>query len=583
MSEASEPDVRLEVALREKFAPHRPDRDAFDQRVRERIRERASAPRSEPREPSRFVRWAAAVLPPDVGLALLAKPGGFLSTLALPALVLASGFGAFVAGKRSIERSARDASPPTAPEPDPWKPATYRSADSRVQKLLQALFLVVLAVPLLLRGAHGIDIVTLVLAASMALLAFEVRTLARAGLMRRGSVARMCCGLASSVYMACFLWAGSFGLIDPVSSIGSCWSAGLMLLAIAGCAFVMWRERAASAAAAGMTFAWCLIVFLALTPSLSPSSANYLRRFMAGFEADTRSLRGWEAFGYAGEALRDTGAELPDLSRARAAVERAIETGEKAHPRIWTTAAWLGLIDDAHWRLLAARPHERNELDALLARDGALRLVAYDEYQVHMLVATRELDAAQREHLSRRVAAAWPSEPAYGRLARADQCLRLWALLGRHDQIAAHVADAHALLDEHWVSGDEHELFATIGGFTSDPLQFQTSFDDATYAAVDMIARVGWPSGVDPFLLRGHLRSQAERFSLWIASISHLQADSHAAWLRLEREIGLPKRSWLERLLAERVFLATLLTLFLCGVALRAAPSRAELVRRGMA
>ncbi|TAJ24893.1 MAG: hypothetical protein EPO68_00765 [Planctomycetota bacterium] len=585
MSEPSEPDLQLETELRQKLAPHRPDPEAFERRVRERIRERENQPRVETREPSRFVRWAAAVLPPDIGLALLAKQGGFLSTLALPVLVVASGFGAFIAGKRSIEKSARESAPPTAPEPNRWKMAKARSLqrESLIHVLLQFGVLLVIAAPLLFGGARAFDIVALLLAASMGLLAFEVRWLARAGLMRRGSVARMCSGLLCSVYNMCFLWGSAFGLVDPSSNVGPCWSAGLMLAAITLCALAMWHERAASRWNTGLTIGWCLCVFLALTPALSPSSPGYLRRYIRDFAADTRTLQGWRELGFAGEALRAAGEDLPHLAHVRTAVDRAIESGDAAHPGIWTAAARLGLIDDAHWAQLAQRKGERYKLDQILALDGPLRLLDYDEYQLHMLLATRELDAAQREHLARRVAAAWPRTPAHGRLETADMCVRLWSLLCRSDQIEAHGPEARALLDEHWISGEERKLFAKIGGFTSDPAKFRTSFDDTTYAAVDLIAHVGRSNGVDPFLLRGHARSQAERFSLWIASISQLQVSSHAAWLRLEREIGLPQRSWLERVLAERVLLATLLTLLLCVVALRAAPSRAELVRRGLA
>lgn len=586
MSEASEPDVHLEIALRETLAPHRPEPDAFERRVRERIRERERVPRVEPREPSRFVRWAASILPPDIGLALLAKQGGFLSTLALPVLVVASGFGAFVASKRSIERSAREAVPPTAPEPkQAWTDAPLASQrfSGPLRLLLQFSFLPLLVPVLVLGGARAYDFVALFLLVSMGLITWQIRAMSRAGLMRRGSVARMCCGLLASVYMVCFLWNGSFHIVDPGSAIGPNKSAFLVLVAIAACAFVMWRERAVHGGVAVLVFGWCAFVLAAQTPLASPSSAAYLRRFLSGFEADTRALMRWSVVGNAAEALAAVGEPLPDCSRVRTSLERAIDTGDDAHPQMWTTGARLGLVDTVHWSRLSERPREKHALAQLLELDAPLNTTSYYEYQFHMLLATHALDAAQREHLAERIEKSWPREPKHGRLEIALTCVRLWALLGQQARIDAHRDDIRALLVEHWIPGSERGFAARLGGFTSNPQEFRTSFDDTTYAAVALMARVGIPEGIDAFLLRGHLRAESERFSSWIEGSRFVQCDSHAAWLRLEREIGLPKRTWLERVLAERVFVATLLTLALCVVALRAAPSRAELARRGMA
>ncbi|MBM3977064.1 MAG: hypothetical protein FJ299_08750 [Planctomycetes bacterium] len=582
MSDASEAGLLPEDELRGLFAPERPDPRAFEAAVRARIAEREARGEEPAQPPSRLVRWAAGILPPDVGLAVLAKPSGVLTTLALPVLVLASSFGVFFAGKRSIERSAAEAAPPSAREARPRRWLSMSTVDSpwgpTIRIAQQYGFLAVLFAPLVLGGAHSFDIVALLLLGAMGLLALEVRRMARAGWMQRGSIAQMCCGLLATVYTTCFLWAGTFSLVEPASTLGVQWSAGAMLVAISACAFVVWRERAAPAASAILVVLWCAFIFVVLTPITSPDSPRYLRRVLTTYGTDTNNLQGWAELGHAGEALLATGEPLPDLAHVRSAVERAIDGGAEAHPFVWTAAGRLGLIDREHWHELGARKMERYALDRLLQGEGPLNMVPYKEYSFHLLLATRELTQQEREHLARRVEAEWPREPVHGRLEKAALCMRLWALLGSQDRIDAHRGSARELLVEHWIGGGERRLFARIGGFTSNPQKFRTSFDDTTYAAVSLMARVGIPDGIDPFLLRGHVRAEAERFSLWFAGFSHLQSDSHAAWLRLEREIGLPERSWLERLAAERVLIATLLTLLLVVLALRAAPSRAALV-----
>lgn len=578
MNEAPEPDVQLEAELRRMFAPERPEPAAFERRVRERIRERESGASSS--EPTRLVRWAAGLLPPDVGLALLAKPGGVLTTLSLPVLLVASGFGAFAAGKRSIEKSAREAAPSTAPEPrQTWNdfPVSPTGWGWVLHALVRFSYLPLVFAPLVLGGAHAVDLLALLLLASMGLLAWQVRAMAQAGSMRRGSIARMCCGLLASVYTACFLWSNSFQLVDAVSTVGHRASAGLVLLAIAGCALVAWRERATHGSFTVKVFAWLAFVIVMQTPFVSPSSTGYLQSFLSNFEGDTRDLSSWQEIGAAGEALVAAGEPLPDVTHLRDAVARAIDDGEDPHPTIWTTASRLGLIDRAHWVKLSQRANEKYALDRLLTAEGRLNTTEYYEYLFPMLLATRELSAEQREHLSRRVEASWPHEPKHGRIETADTCVRLWSILGRGDRLDAHREDARSILSAGWIPGNEHALFAKIGGFTSNPAEFRTSFDDTTYAAIDLAARVGLPDPIDPFLVRGSLRAACERFPRWLEGATYLSAHSHAARLRLERDIGLPERTWLERILAERVLIATSLTLLLCLVALRAAPSRAKL------
>ncbi|MBI5431852.1 MAG: hypothetical protein HZA52_03360 [Planctomycetes bacterium] len=584
---SEEPNVELtsEDDLRALLAPHRPDPRAFETKVKARIAERVARGDTERAEPSRLVRWAASVLPPDVGCALLAKKAGLATTLVLPALILASSFGAFVASKRSIERSSRDAEPPTAPEPK-WnaRPPTLNRdlvRSGRWLTLLRYGSLLTMIAPALVGGAHAIDITVGLLLGAMGVLALSVRGLASAGLMRRGTLASMCCGLLTTVFVACFIWTRGMNAADPTSRLGASLRSSLMLVGIAGCALVMLRERSANKGRIAFLIGWCVVVFALFVPAWTPARPAQLASYLSSFEADTGELRGWDEADYAGEALLAIGEPLPNLEHMRRAVEHAIEAGDECHPTVWTTAARLDLVDAAHWKTLAERKMEAYALDQLLSGIGPLRKPRYNEYELWMLLATRPTTPEQRAKLAERVEANWPREPAYGMLRHAQQCVRWWALLDRQDRIDAHRADLHELLERHWVSGKRLSLFATIGGFTSDPTKFYTSFDDDTWIGVDLLARVGIPPGIDPWLLRGHVRGEADR-GLVPWAPTDLSIDSVATLLRLEREIGVPRRDALETLLGERALIATCLTLLLCIVAIRAGTSRAELEAAGL-
>jgi hypothetical protein len=299
-----------------------------------------------------------------------------------------------------------------------------------------------------------------------------------------------------------------------------------------------------------------------------------LRGYLASFEAHTDELRGWSEAEVTYVALRSTRAELPDLAHVRAAVELAIDHHDDSHPTVWTAAATMHLIDIEHWRTLAARPLEQHKLDQWLASSGRLHLIEYDAYQLDMLLATRELTGEQCERVAARIEASWPAPGDDRALDRAALCVRLFDTLGRQDAIERHRADVHELLRRHWISGRGTGPFAKIGGFSSYPAKLRTSFDEATWRAVDLIARCGAPPEIDMRLLHGYLRTESAAHGLIGETYAELKATERAALLRLEREIGLPSRHWLATLLGERVLIGSTLIVALCFLAIRfAAPT----------
>ena len=185
-----------ERELYELFERRRPQRDTFRAGIEERIAARREADASDGEDEdgpvlSSFWRRAAAFLPIDpigggvAGSAAGKVLGGKLlpAALALPAMVLASVFGGFLAGKRSLRRSTADAAPfdPTArrramklgsPE--------YRAlGPSRMLvSLIQFATILAFLVAWLFGGALALDVLTLVLVFSMAALVVMVRSLA---------------------------------------------------------------------------------------------------------------------------------------------------------------------------------------------------------------------------------------------------------------------------------------------------------------------------------------------------------------------------------------------------------------------
>lgn len=581
MNAVEDNDLVPEAELYELFRPRRPEADKFREAVERRIAEKQRE-RDELEARMQTSAWrtalarrAAAVLPPDVATALFG--GKLLATaLALPALVLASTVGAFVASTRSLARSKRDAAPATR----------ANRLDREIQPLnrdmsvgrglvfaIQGGAVLGMLAPLFLGGGHAIDVVVALLVISMAALTISVRGFAQAGLLARGEVAQLCAGLLIAVFMGCFLWSSSARSASPESELGLTWSACVVLAGLLACAWFASRANKMPRWSLAFIVAWIALMALVQPSGWTRSSPANLRNDLTDFVATTSNLSGWNEAEITFEALRSVHAELPDLTHLRAAVGQAIDRGEECHPVVWTAATRMELIDTEHWRTLAAREMEAYKLDRLLASDGKLHMQKYDAYELDMLLATRELTAEQRERLAARIEATWPKLEDERALDKAALCVRLFEALDRSDAIERHRDDVSALLRRHWVSARRARVFARIGGFTSDPDKFRTSFDNATWLAIDLIARVGTPPEIDLRVVRGYLRAESAVDGLLLRETwPDVQAVERAALFRLERQIGLSPRSWLAALLGERVLIGTLLIVALCLIAIRNAP-----------
>ncbi len=577
-----------EAELEELFRPRRPDAAAFREGVASRIKAREAERETEerlaertarparleaPRESSAFWRKVAAILPPDLAIVALKAGKGWGAAALLPALALIAVFSAFTASLGSISRSTRNAAPPRSPSAAGGDLASRRELRLGVglHFALQVGGLAVFILPLLFGVRWVLELILGVVLLSMFALVAALRGLLRSGQLERGAVLRLCVGLLYTVFSSCFLWTRSLRLADGGWGSGMDWGATVVLGGAV--ALLAVHRRSAPLANWSLAGAAALLVFtLAFFPPATTRSApEHVRAYVEGETLDAGSLRAWDEVSNSVEALAAVGASPARLEHVRRELARAFEDGVDAHPRVWTAGARMGLVTREQWARLAERKLERHRLESLLARSGPLLLPDYNEYELHMLLALRELNAEEREHIAQRVAATWPSESTGRALTALAQCVRWMDLLGRGEWVDARRAEAQAILERHWVA--RAAAFDRAGGFTSDPEQFATSFADETLLGVELMARLGVPEGIDLVRLRGYLRAESAWGGPFREGAAYLNATERAALLRLERQIGLPETSVLARVLSERVLLGAVLLVVLCFVAVARTPA----------
>ncbi|MBL8801996.1 MAG: hypothetical protein JNN27_08380 [Planctomycetes bacterium] len=521
-------------------------------------------------DPPSWVRKAAAWLPPDSSALLLSSGKGWSAALLLPLLVFGAAFSVFFAGLRSIDRSVREAAPTPAKRPGDLPNIAAQSGPGRfvawAQLVVPLSGVAIVFAPLFGAGRWVVDVLIAVISVAMLSLAVQVRGLARAGLLERRFVAQVCVGALMHLLCGCFLWIQSLRIEAPYSITatitGLVGVLGAMLL-------IVWQRR--SIPLYGLVLATLVLPVFLSTP-LATDADERLREFVRETKLHANELRHWGAFDAAVATLRACNEPAPDFEKLRAEVQDAIEREVDAHPAVWTAAARLGLVTDEQWRQLSTRKLESFRLAQLLSRTEPLHLHDYDEYQVHMLLATRALSAEERLHLVERVDRSWPAPEAQLTLEPTLACVRWLDLLGHGERVDARREQLQALLLRHWVDPEHVSYFG--GGFADLPETNPNSSASPTYAAVQLMVRVGVPRGLDVGLLHDYLRRETRRTLLvsprWVA----LRALDHAALLRVERQVGLPELSWFQRLIAERALLAVALILALCVYAIRSAPER---------
>lgn len=583
-----DPDSVLEAELLELFEPHRPDPQAFREGVKKRIAklraERgeeggSAAPPNEgdtklqARQAPTWVRKVASFLPPDFGALLLSSGKGWSAVLLLPALALGALFGAFFMGKRSIARSVREAAPAPAPPRGRYEATSSRESPFAVLLLpaVSAFFLVVLFTGIT-EPFSVEDALLAILVLSVFSMTLQVRSHSSTGTLSRDTAFAICGGVLNAAAFACFMFTNSPLGADRFESVFGGWIP--VVVAYGGLLALALRISSAGRARSVLAVLIFGLIAGATVWGSMPSTPSRIAAFVESQSLDASRERGWSEVAGSVEALRDLGEHDLDLSPMRMELERAIRDGWRAHEVAWTAGARTGTIDREQWRQLAARPELAQRLVALLEESGPLLLRAEDEYLLAMLLATHELSADERARLTERVVQSWPGPEHASPLARALQCVRWFDLLGRSDLVEVRRAELHELLRRHWIRTRTLES-SRAGGFA--PFEGASANETATVLAVELMARVGVPADTDLRRVWGYLRSEV----LWPGAIldrnsTRRWAPARAALLRLERQIGLPERSWLEAVVAERLLIGVVLLLVLCWVAIRAAPPGPE-------
>lgn len=573
MTHADETTVS-DAELHALFRPRRADPTAFRARVDAKAREREAERRdAEPERPtwrSELTRRVAAVIPLDpTGAATGAKLVS--ATFVLPFLVLAAIVGAFSAGLRSVRRSSAEAVPVRAEPAWTQRHASFRrlASASWLMVALHVTGAVVLLAPIVTGWSWTVDLqIAMFLLAGVALVV-TVRGLAESALLTPRIASSHATAILGALFCGTYLWSAQLGISDPGSDLGTGWAACVVLAGLVACPLL---TRRAPGLGAWAWVGWVFVVVLLNPIGVTRSSPASLREQLAHTALDAADLSGWEGAAHVHEALALVGAAPADLRDVEAQVERGLaDPALDVQPQVWTTAHRMGLMTPERWERLAARGNHRYRIDQLLKPSGSTPFATYDEYLVPLLLATRDVAPEQRADLARRVDARWPAEGQHGALERALLCVRMLDELGDAARVEARRDDARGLLVSHWV-GERRTRFARVGGFTSSPAKFATSFADSTYAGVALMARFGVPPGIEVRAVRSFLRDDSRATPLVGEWMPELRATQRAALLRLEREVGMPPRSLLASVVAERQLIAAILLVALCCAAVLSAP-----------
>lgn len=565
------------------FAPRRADEDSFEEGVEARIRAleneaNASAASDETAQlPSRLRRAAAAAaLDPSVlaaGGAVGAKKAGVAGAkwlpgaLAFPALLLGSLVGAFALSSKALYETVHDDS---AGEPRGGESAEERKQRrSRLRKTnlqLKAVMAALITPAILLMASRpglGSDLFIAYMALTMISLVYLARQLATRGVLVRDRIRRTVDTAFNGAFAVVFAGALNLGAAAPSSDLGFGPSAGVMLI---GMGLIRWKTTSHWSKAAFAVAAIGLINVLGFTHS-SPAS---LRRQVERIDLDPASYEGWEAAAAVARALDGLGEDPPVLDRSREALEAALETPEQIDRSVWSSAGDLHLLDGDSWRKAAEL--DRFRLPRSPDTDDLNRYE--DRFIVRAHVAARTLAPEELEALTEAADGLWPTVGRRDGLAQALHAVEALDALGRRDLVDSRRDLVHELLQRHWVSPSRARFpFGRSGGFTWSPDLSSTGSSRDTLIAVELMNRFGVPKSVDLRRVQAFLRGEARAFPLFFELDLVQTMKPRAALLTLREGVGLPRRSLLQTVMAERFFLATILLVLLGLLAIRWAPA----------
>lgn len=584
-------DQAIDRDLRRLFAPRRCDADEFAAGVARRI---AAAPEESvrgdaspsdarsataPAQPM-WQRRAAAWLPVEAAALLGVGGKAIPAVLAIPALILASCALALVGGLRSLRRDGAHARSEPSSESFGGKPAPQPGATALI--LFQFGPLVVLLASLWFGGERALDLWLALIVTSMVALTLLARRAARAGLMDRPRVARLCVGLLMMQLLAFvqFPWQSSGVGVDWVfGPAGAAWTllAGAWICSLASGGRLI--RIGQSLVITGIAALW-----LAISPPLSSSplararaTPEDLREIAQRLDLDPADLRGWRELQAIVEALKRAEATAPDLSATTRRLSDAIAGGARPHPVVLTAALHCGMLSHEDLCRLAEDRVTRTTLTQWTRAGASLPWIDSDEYLFPLWLAVDSPDVDARAAMLRRIESNWPAADAPLALNAADRCVRAWTWLGATDRIEAHGASLAEILTRHWIGEPTSTRHAELGGFSSEPSRLATSLADATNRGVRLLAWSGVPAGVDVGKLRLHLLRESQPARLWFRDTPvEWKALERASLVELDAIVAPAPAGVIARLVRERLLLGSLALMCLCLFAVATSPPGAD-------
>lgn len=535
-----------EGELRALFAPRRPDAAAFAAAVAARVQR----PAREARPWSRAAAW----LPLDL---VLPAKGRMAAWLAMPSVLLVGALVAFSMAFRSIRRSTAE---PVRPAATVWSPWLGLFAGL-------PLFLLMFAAVRL--GAHlGVedlgDHLLLVAIAAMGVLALSLRVAAREGVLDRRQAARLGMAMLEALFVLSI-----FHGLGAIPGADGQW-AFLSLPLLAAGMFAL-----APAAGRGQLLGPALLTGVTLTVVLALGTGRRDRQpTLDDLAAAVASAPGsaadhidWAELPSFVALLRDHGRAVEVPPAVRTACEAA--TGDRGGDEwaVLTAAARLDLLDGAAWQRLARLPAHAAALERLLAGTAPLAPADYEEFRLAMLLAAHNPGAATAQQLGDRLAAAIDAAAGPFPLESARQCVRWLQHLGLGDVVAARREQLQAMLVRHQAGGGPG-----AGGFVAEPRTLPHESRAATAAAIELMAAVGIPAGIDVPALHRHLvRTSSLAPGMPRNALLHRLA-AYRDRLRLEALAGPIRRPILTALREERTTLGLLFVVALCLAAVWLVP-----------
>lgn len=535
-----------EGELRALFAPRRPDAAAFAAAVAAKMQGR--------QQPARRMREAAAWLPLDLVVPL---QGRIAAWLTLPSVLLVGAWLSFGAALRSIRRSAAAIAPLSSPRWSPWLGS------------LGALLLYGLMIAAVRLGDRfGVgdlgDHLLLVVAASMGALAWSLRIAAREGVFTRQQAARIGMAMLTALFVLSI-----FHGLGAVPGAANDWAfLSLPLLAAGLLALVPAAGRAFAlepALLVGTTLA--MVVATSAGRSLHAPTLDDVAAAVASASGSTAHLGDWIELPSFVALLREQGRATEVPPAVRQTCEAAAAHGGEHELHVLTAAARLGLFDDAEWQRPAGRQPHAFALERLRTATGPFAPRAFEECQLAMLLASGRLDAATRLQLGERLAAALDAADRPFPLETARQCVRWLQRLGRDDVVAARREQLQAMLVRH----QAREGRGT-GGFVAEPRTLPHESREATAAAIELMAAIGVPAGIDVPALHRHLVRTSSLSPDLARNVLLYRLAAHRDRLWLEALAGPIRRPILTVLREERTTLALLLVVALCLAAVWLVP-----------